>query len=322
MNFSLVVPRKMSFSPITPMDSNGSQPHGLDGRSTREQDWSFSSKTFNSGHFEESHDTTTTNREQICYTAEDLDARRRQPVVLRGAGSQVTHGLDNLTSSQSHFFVSSSPVVKSGNSAQVEIHLTESETQWLSEEADTQQENVGVALVQESPEVIELKKKVACMQSEIAKAKLTENQLNVHLAEKGQENVFLRERLGIGNSSKGVQSTGSDSIDKNSNKSLRKNDAPRGLASGVSDLKQVANILQDIQQRLSSLESQKVNEAQGMRPDPYPLGAAIDYLGKRPATFSDPHPELDDMGDRLQDQEEESSEQEGDRILGHEESDG
>ena len=221
MNFSLVVPRKMSFSPITPMDSNGSQPHGLDESSTRGQDWSFSSKTFNSGHFEESHDTTTTIREQICYTAEDLDARRRQPVVLRGAGSQVTHGLDNSTSSQSHIFVNSSPVVKSGNSAQVEIHLTDSETQWLSEEADTQQENVG-ALVQESPEVIDLKKKVACMQSEIAKAKLTENQLNVHLAERNQENVFLRERLGIGNSSKGAQSTGKDSTDKNSSKILRK----------------------------------------------------------------------------------------------------
>ena len=36
------------------------------------------------------------------------------------------------------------------------------------------------------------------------------------------------------------------------------------------------------------MESKKVNEAQGMRPDPYPLGAAIDYLGKRPATLSDP----------------------------------
>ena len=312
----------MPFSPITPMDSNGSQPHGLDGSSTTEQGWNFNSRSFNSVDFEESPDATTTNREQIGYTAEALDARRKQPVVLRGAGSHVTHGLDSLTASQSHIFVSSGPVVKSGSSAQVELHLSEAETQWLSEEAGIQQENVGVALVQESPEVIELKKKVACMQSEIAKAKLAENHLNVRLAERSQENVLLCERLGIFNSSKGAQSTGRDSTDNNSRKILRQNDAPRGLVSGVSDLKQVANILQDIQQRLSSLESQKENEAQGMRPDPYPLGATVDYLGKRPATLGDPYPELDDMGDRLQDQEEESSEQEGDRILGHEESDG
>ena len=57
-----------------------------------------------------------------------------------------------------------------------------------------------MALVQEFPEVIELKKKVAYMQSEIAKAKLAENHLNVRLAERSQENVLLRERLGIGNS--------------------------------------------------------------------------------------------------------------------------
>ena len=249
----------MPFSPITPMDSNGSQPHGLDGSSTR-QDWTFNSRIFNSVDFEQSPDATTTNREQISYTAEDLDARRRQPVVLRGAGSHVTHGLDSSTStsSQSHIVVSSGPVVKSGSSAQVEIHLSEAETQWLSEEAGTQQsENLGVALVQESPEVIELKKKVACMQNEIAKVKLAENHLNARLAERSQENVLLRERLGICNSSEGAQSTGRDSADKNSSKILRKNDAPRGLVSGVSDLKQVANILQDIQQRLSSWKAKK-----------------------------------------------------------------
>ena len=71
---------------------------------------------------------------------------------------------------------------------------------------------------------------------------------------------------------------------------------------------------------MTSLESQKVNEARGRRPDPSLLGSAIDYREKRPATLSDPQTESEDLVDRFQGQED-GNEQDGDRCLGHEESD-
>ena len=330
-----------------PRDRNiGSQLHVLDEGSS-EQVWLNSFNTIN---FEESSDATTTRKEQICYTAKNSDAKKKQPVVSRGAGSRVTEGLDSATSSKSHIFVTSGRTVNAGCS-QVEIHLSEAESQWLDDETGTQKEfeacfsdqqseiskaldiqkgNLGLAPVKDSPIVIALKKEVACMQTELNKSKLREGDLQFRLAEslsnireQGQENLILREKLGFNNSSNGAQSTGVGSMDKDSNNNLRKNDAPRVLASEVCDLKQIVNILQDLQERMTSLESQRVNEARGKRPDPSPLGSAVDYLGKRPATLGDPQPEpeSEDWVDSFQDQED-GTEQDGDRILGHEESDG
>ena len=250
---------------------------------------------------------------------------------------------------QSRISVTSGRTVNAGCS-QVAIHLSEAESQWLDDETGTQEfesgfsdqqseiakaldiqkESIGLAPVKDSPIVIALKKEVAFMNTELNKSKLREGDLEFRLAEslsnmreKGQENLMLREKLGFNNSSNGAQSTGLGSMDKDSNNNLRKNDAPRVLASEVCDLKQLVNILQDLQQRMTSLESQRVNEARGNRPDPSPLGSAVDYLGKRPATLGDPQPEpeSEDWVDSFQDQED-GSEQDGDRILGHEESDG
>ena len=330
-----------------PRDSNiGSQIHVLDDGST-EQVWLNSLNTIN---FEESSDATTTRREQICYTAKDLDAKKKQPVVSRGAGSRVTDDLDSASSSKSHIFVTSGRTVNAGCS-QVEIHLTEAESQWLNDESQTRKEfeasfstqqseiskaldiqkaNIGSAPVKDSPIIIALKKEVACMHTELNKSRLREGDLQFRLdeslsnmREKGQENFLLREKLGFNNSSSGAQSTGLGPMDKDSNNNLRKNDAPRVLASEVCDLKQMVNILQDLQQRMTSLESQRVNEARGKRPDPSPLGSAVDYLEKRPATLGDPQPEpeYEDWVDSFQDQED-GTEQDGDRILDHEESDG
>ena len=321
--------------------NHGSQPVGLNESST-EQDWL---NGFNPINFEDSCDATTTRREQICYTVKDSDAKKKQPVVSRGAGSRVTEDL-NSASSKSHIVVTSGRTINAGCS-QVEIHLSESESQWLDDETGTQEleggfsgqqseiskaldiqkENIGSAMVKDSPIVMALKKEVACMHDELNKSKLRENDLQFRLAEslsnmreKAQENFMLHKNLGVNNSSKGDHSTGVGSMDKDSNNNLRKNDAPRVVASEVCDMKQVVCILQDLQTRMTSLESQKVNEARGRRPDPSLLGSAIDYREKRPATLGDPQTESEDLVDRFQGQED-GNEQDGDRCLGHEESD-